>query len=412
METSSLTILLLTALLAFGLGATLASLLGHRRQSRLREENVRLQADLDAEKRAAEEKAASYQEAREKLSESFSQLASEALRHNSGEFLKLAQENLKQFQVQAQGDLAQREKAVENLVKPIREALEKTESQVQRLEAQRQEAHGALTRHLESLQSETRNLTRALRRPEVRGQWGEMTLKRLAELAGMVEHCDFFEQESVESEGGRQRPDMVVRLPDKRAIVVDAKAALDAYLDASEAEDETVRDQHLTRHARNVRSRVKELADKAYWNQFAEAPDFVVLFIPGEQFLSAALEVDRELLEFAMERKVILATPTSLIALLRAVAFGWRQEALAENAERIRQAGKELYDRLTTFSDHLGKVGRNLDTAVDNYNKAVGSFDSRVLPGARRFAEMGIQGKKELEEHPAVEKKARSAPEE
>ncbi|MFP5506221.1 MAG: DNA recombination protein RmuC, partial [Gammaproteobacteria bacterium] len=258
------------------------------------------------------------------------------------------------------------------------------------------------------LQGETRNLVQALRRPEVRGQWGELTLKRLAELAGMVDRCDFYEQEQVQTEAGRARPDMIVRMPDGREIVVDAKTPLDAYLSAVEAVDDVARKRELERHARKVRERVRELSAKAYWQQFRNAPDFVVLFIPGDQFLTAALDQDRTLIEDALAAKVILATPTSLVALLRAIAFGWRQDALTENAEVIRKVGEDLYQRLGTFAEHLTKMGRSLDASVAAYNKAVGSFDTRILPGARKFTELGITAKSELAEADPIERAARA----
>ena len=300
------------------------------------------------------------------------------------------------------------------MVKPIREALDKTESQVRKMENERLQAHGALTRHLETmaeshrtLQNETRNLVQALRRPEVRGQWGELTLKRLAELAGMVEHCDFTEQDTVKTDAGNRRPDMVIRMPDRREIVVDAKTPLDAYLSAVESSSDDERKNHLTRHARNVRSRIKELSAKAYWEQLKYSPEFVVLFIPGDQFLSAALEIDHSLIEDALAQNVILATPTSLVALLRAIAYGWRQEVLAENADIIREIGQEMFTRLTTFAEHLAKLGRSLDNSVSAYNKAVSSYDSRVLPGARKFTELGISTKKEPPKLEQVERMAR-----
>ncbi len=370
-----------------------------------------LETTLALERAAANQKVAG-------LEQTFLALSAQALKHNNQAFLQLAQETLKQFHTQAKGDLEQKEKAVENLVKPIKDALEKTEQQIRSIEKERQEAYGALGKHLETLaqtqlllQGETRNLVQALRRPEVRGQWGEMTLKRLAELAGMVEYCDFVTQEQVRTTEGNLRPDMIVRMPDGREIVVDVKTPLDAYLSAHEASDEAARAQHLAHHARKVRERVRELAAKAYWNQFKNAPDFVVLFIPGEQFLSAALDLDRDLLEDALRQKVILATPTSFVALLRAVAFGWRQQALAANAERVREVGEELYTRLATLSEHLAKLGRSLDSSVGDYNRAVGSFDSKVLPGARKFVEMGISGKKALEELPQIEKGVREVAE-
>ncbi len=285
------------------------------------------------------------------------------------------------------------------------------------MEKERKEAYGSLSKHLETLaqtqqllHGETSKLVTALRRPEVRGQWGELTLKRLAELAGMVEHCDFYQQQSVDTEEGRQRPDMVVRMPDGREIVVDVKTPLDAYLNAVEATDDAARTRYLEHHARKLRERVRELAGKAYWNQFERAPDFVVLFIPGDQFLAAALDIDRSLLEDALKQQVILATPTSFVALLRAVAYGWRQEQLAANADRIRELGEDLYQRLATFTEHLARVGTSLEASVGAYNKAVGSLDSKVLPGARKFVEMGVTPKKALEPAAPIETAPRSVP--
>ena len=294
--------------------------------------------------------------------------------------------------------LAEREKAVAALLAPVREALTRTHEQIARIEKERAESFGALRASLESvalgqqvLQRETSKLVSALRRPEVRGQWGELTLKRLAELAGMVEHCDFYQQENLDTDQGRMRPDMIVRLPGGRVIVVDVKTPLDAYLNAVEAGDDETRRKQLEHHARKVRERVRELASKNYWSQFEAAPDFVVLFIPGDQFLSAALDHDRELLEDALRQKVILATPTSFVALLRAVAYGWRQGQLAENTQRIRELGEDLYNRLATFSEHL--VRSAALESVNDYNKAVGSFETKVLPGARKFTELGCAPK-------------------
>jgi DNA recombination protein RmuC len=388
-------------------GALAAFLYFSDKLTHLRTDANRLEIELELERKAAESRQQSLQQLNEQLRDSFNALAAQALQSNNAQFLRLAKENLEQFHIKAEGELAKREKAVENLVKPIRDALEKTEQQVRRMEAERQQAHGALTKHLETmaeshrvLQSETRNLVQALRRPEVRGQWGELTLKRLAELAGMVEYCDFIEQETLQTVQGAQRPDMIVRMPDKREIVVDAKTPLDAYLSAVESTNDTERKNHLQRHARNVRARVKELSAKAYWKQLKYSPEFVVLFIPGDQFLSSALENDHTLIEDALAQHVILATPTSLVALLRAIAYGWRQEAMAENAEVIREIGQEMFVRLSTFAEHLAKLGRNLNSSVDTYNKAVASFDSRVLPGARKFTELGVAAAKDL---PAIE---------
>lgn len=396
MSTNTLLLIGLAALLAGALGWLLATL---RYQRRIAE----LATTLDLERNANETRT-------QELQGRFAALSTQALRENNSAFLQLAQESLKQLQLQGQHQLAQKEKAVEDLVKPIREALEKSEAQIRRMEQERQQAYGSLTKHLETLaqtqqllHGETRNLVQALRRPEVRGQWGEMTLRRLVELAGMVEHCDFYEQLDLDTDEGRRRPDMIVRMPDGREIIVDVKTPLDAYLNAIEAPDEETRRRHLEHHARKVRERVRELAAKAYWNQFARAPDFVLLFIPGEQFLAAALDIDRALLEDALRQRIILTTPTSFVALLRAVAFGWRQEQLAANAERIREVGDELYRRLAVFAEHLARVGRGLDSAVEHYNRAVGSFETKVLTGARRFTELGVNAGKTLEEPSPIE---------
>ncbi len=390
-------IICLIAAVAGGLGWLIARLHSQRKITQL-ETTLHIERQTAAEQLAAVEK-------------TFAVLSNEALRSNSQTFLQLAQETLKRFQVHAKGELEQKERAVEHLVKPIRETLEKAEQQIRLMENERKQAYGALHKHLETLtqtqqtlHSETRNLVQALRRPEVRGQWGEMTLKRLVELAGMVDHCDFYEQQQATSAEGQSRPDMIVRMPDERELVVDAKTPLDAYLSAIEASDDETRDKYLLQHARNVRARVRELSAKTYWAQFRRAPDFVVLFIPGEQFLGAALDVDRDLLEHAMRQRVILTTPTSLIALLRAVGYGWRQQALAANAERIRETGEDLYNRLATFSEHLSGLGRSLDRAVSQYNQSVGSFQAKVIPGARKFTELGVTERKAIEEPEQIEK--------
>jgi len=407
--------LAIIALLAFTFGALIVFIVLSKKINQLREHNTKLITLKEAENKSNEEKIQSLKDAQDHLGKTFALLSTEALNRNNDTFLKLAQENLKQYQIKAQNDLDKKEKSFENLVKPIKEALDKTEKQIHSMEKERKEAYGSLTQHLESmaqtqktLHSETRNLVQALRRPEVRGQWGEMTLKRLAELAGMVEHCDFYEQEQIDSEEGLLRPDMIVRMPDGREIVVDAKTPLDAYLSAVEATDEDTKKKELERHTRNVRTRVRELSAKAYWNQFKNSPDFVVLFIPGEQFLYAALDHDKNLLEEALRQKVILSTPTSFVALLRAVAYGWRQETLAENAEHIRHIGEDLYHRLSVFSDYLAKVGKSLDTSVSHFNKAVGSFDARILPSAKKFSDMGISTKNSITAIDQIEKTTRS----
>ncbi|WP_455209258.1 DNA recombination protein RmuC [Kaarinaea lacus] len=413
--TTTIIVIAATAIVSLLIGAFSVYLRSQLKIALLREKFAALQATLESERDASSARISELEKAREKLAETFGALSNEALKANSVEFLKLAQENLKQFQLQAQNELAKKEKSFETLVTPIKETLEKTEKQIRQMEHERKEAHGALTQHLQSmleaqqaLQGETRNLVNALRRPEVRGQWGELTLRRLAELAGMVEHCDFYEQEHTATKDGALRPDMIVRMPGGREIVVDVKTPLDAYISAVETSDEALRAQHLQRHTKNVRERVRELSSKAYWSQFTRSPDFVVLFIPGEQFLSAALDNDAELLEFAMQQKVILATPTSLVALMRAIAYGWRQESLAENAEQIREIGGELYHRLATFAEHLNKIGKSLTSSVQHFNKAVGSLDTRILPSARKFTEMGISSEKPIEPLTQIETTTRS----
>ena len=390
-------------------------LLAQNKYRKLEQENISLATTLELERNTSKEKLQALENAREQLTHTFSALSSQALKHNNEEFLKLANENLKKFQNTAKHELTEKEKAIETLIKPIKEALEKNEQQMRSIEKDRKHAYGALQQHLETmslnqsaLQNETRNLVQALRRPEVRGQWGEMTLKRLAELAGMVEHCDFYTQESIKTEDALQRPDMIIRMPDGREIVVDVKTPLDAYLTAVEASTDEERDLALQRHCKNVKQRVNELASKAYWNQLKNTPDFVVLFIPGDQFLSTALDYDHGLLEDALSKQIILATPTSFVALLRAVAYGWRQEQLAENADKIRDIGEELYQRLAIFSEHLSKLGKSIETSTKHFNNAVGSFDTRILPSARKFKELGINEKKSISQPEQIETATRS----
>jgi DNA recombination protein RmuC len=427
-ETEQITILTIVLAVLLIISLAIALQLWRRveqsrdKNSRLREEYARIETTLESERKHTEDRVTQAKsENREQLNQLINELTTQALKNNSDSFLKLAQESLKKHHTQSDGDLKQRQQAIDTLLKPIKDTLEKSDKQLREIEKERKEQYGALTHHLESitltqnqLQQETRNLVQALRRPEVRGQWGELTLKRLAELAGMVEHADFIEQESTRVEGdldekSRQlRPDMVIHLPDQRAIIVDAKTPLDGYISATEATTDKERDIALERHTSNVRKRVRELAAKSYWSQFEESPDFVVLFIPGDQFLSSALERDYSLLEDALKERVILATPTSLVALLRAVAFGWKQQEVAHNAAEIRKVGTSLYDRLATFSTHLSKLGKNLDGGVDAFNKAIGSLDQMVMPAARRFTEMGINPKKEIKDIPPIEKLTRT----
>lgn len=398
------------------LGLLLGLLALQPRTSRLRARLAVAESRLEARALADAEREATLALAEQRLGRVFDNLARRSLQDNSRNFLELARQNLEVHRSRAQGDLKAREQAVEALVAPIREALHKTERQIAAIEKDRHEAFGNIRGLLESislsqqaLSTETRNLVTALRRPEVRGQWGEMTLRRLVELAGMVEHCDFTEQPHTTSEdGGVMRPDMIVHLAEGRQLVVDVKTPLDAYLAAVEAPDDAAREAALQRHARKVRERVRELAAKAYWSQFEHSPEFVILFIPGDQFLSAALARDPGLLDEALNQHVILATPTSFVALLKAVAYGWRQVALAENARRIRDLASDLYRRLAAFTAHLSRVGRSLAGSVDAYNSAVGSLERQVLPGARRFAELGVQARRPLDELPEVEAVARS----
>ncbi len=414
LSSSEIIFLIIVALVAMAIGGLLALLLSQKEYQNVAQENIQLKVLLEAEQKIQQERAAILTASKQQLNETFSALSSQALRKNNETFLNLANENLKQFHIHAEGAVEKKEQAIEKMLKPIQEALSKTETQVKEMEKERKEAYGSLHKHLETmtetqqkLHGETRNLVQALRRPEVRGQWGEISLKRLAELSGMVEHCDFFEQPSVNTAEGKLRPDMIVKLPSGRNIIIDVKTPLDAYIDAVEAPDDASKALALKRHARQVRGRMKELANKSYWEQFENTPDFVVLFIPGEQFLSTALDIDRSLLEDALQNKVILSTPTSFVALLRAVAYGWRQETLTKNAEKIRQIGEEMYDRISHFSEHLSKVGKSLDSAISYYNKAAGTFDARILPSTRKFTELGILAKKETTPIEQVEKSSK-----
>ena len=333
----------------------------------------------------------------DQLSHTFNSLSQTALRHNNESFLTLAEQSFSQLQSNAKNDLQARETSFASLVKPIQQSILDTGQQLRKLDADRkvtevklgEQINNLLSSH-HTLQSETRNLVTALRRPEVRGQWGELTLKRLVELAGMSEHCDFQQQMSVDTGNGQIRPDMIIRLPSERELVVDVKTPLDAYISASEATTDESRDRHLVQHSRNLKQRVKELAQKQYWEQFSRSPDFIILFIPGDQFLSAALDRDKNLLEFALQKRILLATPTSLVGLLRAIAYGWNQDKFNKNSEQIKNIGEGLYQRLLTLTDHLNKLGKNIDQSVDQFNKVVGSFENNTLPAARKLASLGV----------------------
>jgi len=381
---------------------------------RLRQNKAELELEIKLQQHTQEQFDELLAQTQSQLANTFNQLSNEALNRNNNSFLKLAEENLKRFQSEAKADLSGREKAIEQLIKPINEALQQTSKQIHEIEKERKESYGSLrttidqmTKSQQQLQLETQNLVQALRRPEVRGQWGEMTLRRLAELSGMVAHCDFFEQTHTTTENGSIRPDMIVKLPEQRDIIVDAKTPLDAYLSAIQAKDDKDRQHELKRHAQIIRSRVRELSRKNYWAEYSNSPEFVVLFIPGEQFLAAALEVDPALLEDSMSQNIILATPTNFIALLRAVSYGWKQLALADNAEKIRELGETLYKRLSTFGGHLSKLGSSLGSTVNHFNSAVGSLERQVIPGARKFTEMGISSKSEISDLPPIEQQPR-----
>jgi DNA recombination protein RmuC len=374
-----------------------------------RREIDRLQTDLrtitaqkaDAEARASEIRASLeeqkrlLEEAKTRLTEAFRALAADALKSSNEDFLRLAEERFKALTQAAAGELEARKTAVETLVQPLQQALEAYQQEARALEEKRLREISGVGRQLgevalaqTALQRETANLVNALRAPQVRGRWGEIALRKTAELAGMTKYCDFDEQASVQTEGGRLRPDMIVHLPGQRDIVVDAKVALNAYLDSLEASSPDLREAALARHAQQVRMHVKRLASKEYWNQFPQAPDFVVLFIPGEVFLAAAAERDPDLLQDALSSQVLIATPTTFIGLLLTAAYGWRQEQIAENAQRISELGRQVHERLSVLVEHFAGVGRALEKSVEAYNRAVGSLETRVLPSARRFAEL------------------------
>jgi len=411
-------LLVLIAAASLTVGAVLGFLVGQLRAVK-RVESLRVELEstrvrLESAARQEAERIAFLEQSEARLRASFDSLAGETLRANSELFLRLAREALGRDQALAQGSLKEREAAIAQLVEPLRAALERTDQQTNALERERRDAYAALRTQIESLasgqsqlQRETRNLVTALRRPEVRGRWGELTLRRLVELAGLSEHSDFTEQLHLFGQEGALRPDLVVHMSESRDLVVDVKTPLDAYLEALEASTDEERQQALRKHAQQVETRVRQLASKSYWAQFERSPEFAVLFLPGDQFLSAALAERPELLDTALKQSIIIATPSTLIALLKTVAYGWRQSAVTENARLIRELGQELYRRLGAFTGHLEKLGARLGAAVDAYNASVGSLERQVLPQARRFPDLGVTTDAALPELGGIEQPVR-----
>ena len=383
----------LGAIVGLLLGAGVVYIWLQRQLSEKRQQLAALEARHASDQKSAEEKLALLEQARDQLKESFQALSSEALSKNNESFLNLAKSTLEKYQEGAKGDLDKRQEAINKTVEPVGDALKAFNERVDKIEQRRTQTDASIGQQLQQLaQSQvqlsktTGSLVQALRAPQVRGQWGEMQLRRTVEMAGMINYCDFEEQASVEtSDGQRQRPDMIIRLPNERVVVVDSKVPLAAYLDALQSDDPDHQKERMVAHARHIRDHIKGLSAKSYWTQFDNAPEFVVLFIPNETIFSAALEQDPELIEQGVLNKVILATPTTLIALLKAIAYGWQQEAIAREAKDIAALGKELYERVSVVTGHFTKLGKSLDQSVGCYNKAVSSMESRLLVTAKKF---------------------------
>jgi len=378
-------------------------------ESLQREKTVAETRNEEAAKRIEEQKRI-LDEAQEKMTTTFQALSGESLKSNNKAFLELARENLEAVLKEARGDIDKKEESIKNVVKPLEDTLKRYEHQIGEMEKARASAYGNLENQIrslmatqQSLQKETGNLVTALRRPEVRGRWGEVTLKRVAELAGMTAYCDYTEQVTINTEEGRLRPDMIVHMPAGREIVVDSKVSLDAYLEAIQAEDDELKKEYMAKHSQQVRKHMRDLSTKKYWGQFEKAPDYVVMFVPGEAFFSAAIENDPTLIEDAMQSRVFIASPTILIALLHAIAYGWRQEQIGQNAQDIANLGKELYERFQPFLEHVGKTGGSLSQAVVAFNRMVMSLERRIIVSVKKFRELGASSDKELPEVKQVE---------
>ena len=384
-------------------------------RARVNDETSTLKAQLAAEQRGARERDESFRQATTELTDRFKALSRDALKDNNQEFLNLARATLEKFQATAKGDLDQRQQAIDQLVKPLKESLEKVDGKIGEIERSRAGAYAELREQVRALatsqlqlQAETGNLVKALRTPHIRGRWGEIQLRRVVELAGMVQYCDFTEQETITNEDGRMRPDVIVRLPGNRTIVVDAKVPFEAFYESISTPDDGIRIDRLKEHARLVRAHIGALSRKSYWEAVQPTPEFVLLFLPGENFYSAALEQDPKLIEDGINQRVIIATPTTLIALLKAISYGWQQEQRAANADEVGKLGKELYDRLRTFLTHLSDIGKNLDRALESYNRGVGSLEARVLVTARKFKERGAITGDEIESPEPIDKSTRA----